>query len=468
MASFALNSFHRADGVKMGRKVQFVSLGCARNLVDTEVMIAAVMERGFELAVDTPKADFVVINTCGFLKEAKEEAYAEINRIFSAKKKSAKVVVAGCMVKGEKEALKRRFPRIHYFLGSGDVGKIVDAIASKDGGESISKERSYLQQIGEGRALSTNGSYAYLKIAEGCAKRCSFCIIPTIKGPLKSKTIEQVRREFSSLLDQGVFEVVLIAQDLGDFGKDRKEKGALERLLKELIKERRPFWLRLLYLYPDEITEELITVMQSDPRICPYLDMPIQHVSDPILKAMRRKISKEQIVEVIQTLRRKIPDVVIRTSLMVGFPTESEEQFQELLSFVQEHSLDNVGVFEYSQEEGALASKMAGQVDEGLKRRRSQALMRVQQQVAKKRWSRFVGKKVDVLVEGYHPDSNLLLQGRFYGQCPEVDGCVILNDWERVDAFGKLYTVEITEAQDYDLIGRVLAQYTQTISKVGL
>ena len=441
----------------MVQNIHFVSLGCSRNLVDTEVMLSLVLERGFAVVPGVAEADFLVINTCGFLQEARDEAYAVIEKLFETKKGSAKVVVAGCMVKKEKAALQEAFPDIHYFLGSGDVAKILDALDAKEKGEAVSKERSYLQEPGMARTVSTPGAYAYLKIAEGCAKRCSFCIIPTIKGPLRSKPEEQVLSEFSDLLDKGIFEIVLIAQDLGDYGKDCKVKQGLELLLKEMLKDPRPFWLRLLYLYPDEITDSLIEVIKSDRRICRYLDMPIQHVNDEMLKAMRRKTSKKQIVSVIDKLRKELPDVVIRTSLMVGFPTETEGQFQELVSFVQEHPLDNIGVFEYSQEEDALSFKMGGQVRPEVKTRRKNELMEMQQQEVVKRNAACVGKQLEVVVEGYHPESELLLLGRHQGQCPEVDGAVILNDWQQVSEFGKRYLVEITEVSDYDLIGKVVA-----------
>lgn len=441
----------------MDNKIFFVSLGCSRNLVDTEVMLGRVMERGYVVVQEAAEADFLVINTCGFLQEARAEAYNVIEELFEEKRAGAKVVVAGCMVKKEKGALKEAFPEIHYFLGSGDVGKIIDALESTEQGEAVSKERSYLQEPGQARVVSTGGTYAYLKIAEGCAKRCSFCVIPKIKGPLKSKSVEQVVAEFKELLDQGIFEVVLIAQDLGDYGKDRGEKGGLERLLKELLKETRPFWLRLLYLYPDEITDELIALMKSDERVCRYLDMPMQHVNDALLKAMRRKTSRKEIESVLGALRAELPGVVVRTSLMVGFPTESEAQFEELLAFVKEGNLDAVGVFEYSQEEDALSYKMGGQVSDAVKGERRRRLMEAQQACVRSRGAAYVGRQMDVLVDGYHPESELLLVGRHQGQCPEVDGCVILNDWERVTEFGKRYRVEITEVSAYDLVGKVVS-----------
>ena len=440
--------------------VHFVSLGCARNLVDTEVMLGLVNKRGFKVVARPERADVIVVNTCGFLQEAKEEGYAVLEALFAQKKKKARVIVAGCMVRQEKEALKKRFPQIHYFLGSGDVDKILLAVAAKEKGETISLNKSYLQGPTSSRTLSTPAHFAYLKISEGCSKRCSFCVIPLLKGPLKSKTEEQVLKEFSSLLDRGVFEVILIAQDLGDFGKDRKEEGGLERLLKRMLLDKRPFWLRLLYLYPDEITEGLIEVLKSDARICPYLDIPLQHIHDQVLHAMRRKTTKEQILKVLSWLRLALPHAVIRTSLMVGFPGESEEHFEELLSFIKEQRLDNIGLFKYSPEKQTIAVKMALQVPEEVKEERYNRAMELQREVSKEKMRSYVGKRLQVLVDGYHRDSSLLLTGRFYGQSPDVDGQVILNDWQEVSALGKRYWVEITEAHDYDLVGRVVSYVT--------
>ncbi|MCX6989184.1 MAG: 30S ribosomal protein S12 methylthiotransferase RimO, partial [Chlamydiae bacterium] len=321
----------------------------------------------------------------------------------------------------------------------------------------VTSARSYLQLGEVPRQLSTPKHYAYLKIAEGCAKQCAFCIIPKIKGPLKSKAIDQVVKEFQILLDQGVHEIILIAQDLGDWGKETKEKPGLETLLKELLKIDKDFWLRLLYLYPDEITDELIEIIKSDSRICRYVDMPLQHINDDILKAMRRKTSKAQIIEIITKLRREIPSMVIRTSLMVGFPGETQDQFEELVSFIKAHPLDNIGIFQYSLEEESPSAKLEGHISAEVKQKRFDRLAEVQMKVLRKYNRRFLGKKMQVLIEGYHPESQLLMRGRFYGQCPEIDGQVIINDGRKVTEFGKMYEVEITQVADYDLIGRVLA-----------
>ena len=356
-----------------------------------------------------------------------------------------------------KEELKTRYPDIHYFLGSGDMERILEAIQAPVAGEAVTSARSYLEWGEVPRQISTPRHYAYLKIAEGCAKRCAFCIIPKIKGALRSKTQEQVIKEFTLLLDQKVHEIILIAQDLGDFGKDRKEQNGLESLLKRMLQIERPFWLRLLYLYPDEISDELIALIKSDPRICPYLDMPIQHINDTILKAMRRKTSRKQIIQTIETLRKRVPGIVIRTSLMVGFPGESEEQFEELVEFVRNYPLDNVGIFKYSSEEESSSAKLPNPVSEQLKQERFERLAAVQMQNVKQRNQAYIGKRLQVIVEGYHPDSPYLMRGRFYGQCPEIDGQIIINDGRKVKEFGAFYEVEITDIADYDLIGKVVA-----------
>ncbi len=385
-----------------GNKIHFTSLGCARNLVDSEVMMGILLKSGYEAAFEVKDADFLVVNTCGFLASSRQESSDTIEDLIQEKKEGAKLIVAGCMLQKHQEELKRRFPDIHYYLGSGDVEKILEAIETPVAGEAVTRARSYLQWGEVPRKVSTPKHFAYLKIAEGCAKQCAFCIIPKIKGPLKSKPVEQVIKEFSLLLKQGVYETVLIAQDLGDFGKETREKKGLEHLLLEMGKLKQPFWLRLLYLYPDEITDRLIEVIAQDPRICRYLDMPIQHINDTMLKAMKRKTSKEAIISTIHKL--------IRTSLMVGFPGETEEQFQELLEFVKEFRLDNIGIFKYSKEKESASANLPDHISEEVKEKRFQKLAKVQLNVVRKNSRRWVGKTLKVLVEGYHPDSPFLMR----------------------------------------------------------
>lgn len=452
--------------VQFNNKIHFTSLGCARNLVDSEVMIGILLKAGYELTPSLQEADFLVVNTCGFLESSRQEGLDTIGELFREKKASAKVVVTGCMVQKHNSLLKEKFPQIHYTLGSGDVERILEAVEEKKPGEKVTNARSYLEWGEVPRMLSTPKHYAYLKIAEGCMKRCSFCIIPAIKGPLKSKTIEQVLKEFNILLSQGVFEIILIAQDLGDFGKDRKEKNGLHELIREMLKVKKDFWLRFLYLYPDEIDDELIQIMKSDPRICPYLDMPIQHINDEMLKKMRRKTNKAQILSIIEKLRAEIPSVVIRTSLMVGFPSETQDQFQEMVDFVKKAQLNHIGVFKYSREKESHSDTLDGHLPEEVKQERYELLMNEQLKVVRKNQRKLIGKTFKVIVEGYHPDSQLLMKGRFYGQCPDIDGQIILNEHDKVTAFSELYDVEITDFADYDLIGRVVKRSKDPCKKL--
>lgn len=441
-----------------GNKIHFISLGCPRNLVDSEVMLGILLKAGYEVAQELQDADYLVINTCGFLEASRKESMDTVRDTLAERKKSAKLIVTGCMVQTHSDEMQKQFPGIDYLLGSGDVEGIIKAVESSQKGKLVTTARSYLE-VGEvPRQLSTPKHFAYLKIAEGCRKRCSYCVIPTIKGPLKSKSKEQILKEFHTLLNQGVHEVILIAQDLGDYGKEKGSKNlaALIDLLQSMLAVDKKFWLRLLYLYPDEITDELIALVKSDKRICPYLDMPIQHINNKMLKSMRRATSREDIISTIKKLRKEIPGIVIRTSLIVGFPGETDEQFEELAEFIQEYPLDNIGIFKYSREPGSHSYDLPDQVPEEIKEKRYHRLMQIQKKVVKKLNKAMVGKKFPVVVEGYHPETNLLMRGRFYGQCPEIDGQVIINDARKVKAFGQIYNVEITDFADYDLIGRVV------------
>ncbi len=438
-----------------GNKIFFISLGCPRNLVDSEVMLGILLRAGYEPSERLEDADHIVINTCGFLKASRDESLRTINEALEQRKEGAKVIVTGCMVQSHKEMITSP---VDYFLGSGDVEGILDAVRSGEKGEQVTNARSYLEAGEVPRTLSTPKHFAYLKIAEGCRKRCAYCIIPTIKGPLKSKPVERVLKEFRVLLNQGAKEVILIAQDLGDWGKDIgfKRTDGLIHLLKELLKEEGDYWLRLMYLYPDEITDDLIQLMKEEPRICPYIDMPIQHVNDDMLKSMHRATNREQIVGTIEKMREEVPDITIRTSLIVGFPGETEEQFEELAGFLEDYKLDNVGVFQFSREPGSYAYDLPDQISEEVKQERYDRLMQIQQKIVEQEQKKWVGRVLDVVIEGYHPETRVLMVGRHRGQCPEIDGQVLINDASGVDAFGKRYQVEITDVSSYDLIGRVL------------
>lgn len=441
-----------------GNRIHFISLGCPRNLVDSEVMLGILLKAGYQVGPTLEESDYIVINTCGFLEASRQESLASVQMALESRKTGAKVIVTGCMVQLHSEEVKKKFPRVDYLLGSGDIEGILTAVQSTEQGSLVTSAKSYLQAGEVPRQLSTPRHYAYLKIAEGCRKRCAYCIIPTIKGPLHSKTPEQILKEFRLLLDQGVREIILIAQDLADYGKDQgsRQLKALLDLLRQMLAIEGDAWIRLLYLYPDEVTDELIDLMANNPRICPYLDMPIQHVNNALLKAMRRLTSKEKIIDTITKLRARVPNMSIRTSLIVGFPGETEEQFEELVTFVREHYLDNIGVFKYSLEPGTAAFDMPNQVSDEIKEARRDRLMKIQLKNVRKHNAKMVGRQLEVVVDGYHPESRLLMVGRHAGQCPEIDGQVILNDTRKVHGFGQRYQVEITDVADYDLVGRVL------------
>lgn len=446
-------------------KVHFISLGCARNLVDTEIMLGLILQAGYEVTDTISNADFFIINTCSFLQASREESLNTIAKVSMQKKSRAKIIVTGCMVQSHKDVLEKYFPKTHYFVGAGHTDQILQALQSKEEGELISDARSYIYSGEIPRTLSTPKHYAYLKIAEGCKKRCSFCIIPLIKGKLQSKPEEIILKEFSALLAQGVFEIILIAQDLGDYGKDQHRSNGLESLLEKLLLIDKPFWIRLLYLYPDEITDELIALIARDKRICPYIDMPIQHCNNQILKAMHRKTNKEQIVQTIHKLRTAIPNIVIRTSLMVGFPGETEAQFQELVAFVEEQRLDHIGIFTYSKEELSHSSKLPLHIPEKIKEERRDILSKTQQHVLQDTMKKYIGLTLPVIIEGNHPDSPYLMRGRFWGQAPEVDGEIIINDTRLVDELGAIYEVFISGSLEYDLVGQVAKKLSKTQEK---
>lgn len=439
-----------------GNKFHFISLGCPRNLVDSEVMLGILLKAGYQPCLELEEADYIVVNTCGFLEAAREESVDTIESALEDRKEGAKVIVTGCMVQLHDAEIEKKLPSVDYLLGSGDVEGILKAVQADKKGKDVTDARSYLEAGEVPRTLSTPQHYAYLKIAEGCRKRCAYCIIPDIKGKLRSKANEQVLKEFQILLNQGVKEIILIAQDLGDFGKDRKEKDGLETLLKEMLEVPGDYWIRLLYLYPDEISDGLLDLIKSDSRICPYIDMPIQHVNDEMLKAMRRKTCKKDIIRTIERLRKEVPEMTIRTSLIVGFPGETEEQFEELEAFLEDYPLDQVGVFKFSKEEGSHAATLPDQISDEVKEERYDRLMSIQQDIIAERLEAWVGKELPVVVDDYHPESELLMVGRHRGQCPDIDGQVIINDTSKIHGFGDRYLVKIVAVAGYDLVGTPL------------
>jgi ribosomal protein S12 methylthiotransferase len=434
--------------------------------VDTEIMLGISVQSGLEVTQDIQEADYVVVNTCGFLESARAESTSAIEELIQTKKQNSKLLVTGCMVNLHKEQILEDYPQVDSVLGSGAIDKVVDTIHELERTNKrlvqSADRRSFLEQGDTPRFLATPSHYSYLKIAEGCKKQCAFCIIPRIKGRLQSKAIPQLVDEFNALLEHGASEIILIAQDLGDYGKDLSKSSEtrtdLVTLLQELLKttEDPKLWLRLLYLYPDEITPELLDVMESDSRICRYLDMPIQHSHNDMLKLMRRTTTSEDIQHTIRELRERLPGIHIRTSLMVGFPGETEKHFEHLLDFVKEYELDNVGVFTYSNEELAYSSRLPNHVPEEIKEERFDRIMRVQLDIVRRKNQQKIQAKerLEVVVEGMDDDGNII--GRYYGQCPDIDGQVILHQGNSRVFAGERYWVELTDFDNYDLIGKVV------------
>ncbi len=435
------------------KRIYFTSLGCPRNIVDSEIMLNSLLKEDFELVDDISKADLFIVNTCGFLEESREEAYEILEELFEKKKAKSKVIVTGCMVKLFSKELKEKFSEIYSLITPGDIDQIVKAASEP---KEIINKPSYIPSQFNERRLITPPHVAYLKIAEGCSKACTFCIIPQIKGALKSREEEDILEEFKNLLKKGVYEIILIAQDLGDFQKDKNRKNGLVSLIKKMLMIKQDFWLRLLYVYPDEMTDELISLIKSDKRICRYIDMPIQHINNDILKKMRRKTSKEEVISIINKLRKEMPDFIIRTSLMVGFPSESDEQFDELLKFVKEYKLDNVGIFKFSKEKFAKASSFDDQIEEKIKEKRFKKLSDTQLKMIREKNKKYINNTLDVIIEGYHPESDLLAVGRSQMHSLDIDGAVIINNVDKIESFGSLHQVKVVGAIDYDLIATII------------
>ncbi|OGN66253.1 MAG: ribosomal protein S12 methylthiotransferase RimO [Chlamydiae bacterium RIFCSPLOWO2_01_FULL_28_7] len=434
------------------QKLYFTSLGCNRNLVDSEVMIDKLLKNNLVLSDDIINSDLFVINTCGFLKEARDEAFVVLDEIFLNKKKSAKVIVTGCMANVFSNLIKEKYPEVFSILSTGNIDKIFDASLTS---QIKIDNLSYLQKD-FARVLTTPSHLTYVKVSEGCYKACAFCIIPKIKGKLVSRTNQSILKEINLLLSQNVFEINLIAQDLLDYGKDRNEKNALINLIKEILKIDKKFWLRLLYVYPDEITDELIELISQDDRICKYIEMPIQHVNNRILKLMKRKTSKEKIEDIFKKLKSKMPSFSIRTSLMVGFPSETEEEFLEMVDFIKKYPIDNLAVFKYSNEKLSQSYNLENQIDEEIKQKRFEILTKEQFKQIKKRQKKLIGQTLEVLIDGYHKESDLLATARHQGQCFEVDSNVLINDISKIKKMGSVHRVKIIDNSSYDLIAEII------------
>lgn len=445
-------------------KVHFISLGCPKNLVDSEIMAGTLMKEGYQVVGDADGADTVIVNTCGFIEDSKKESIQRILDMTQLKEQGQvkRVVVAGCLTQRYKDDLVEGLPEADLFVGSGEFQNIAKILKDNEKGsdkKTFFNLPTYLQEEATPRVNSQPGHRAYLKISEGCMKRCAFCAIPLIRGNLQSRTIPNIVNEAKLLVAGGVKELIIISHDFTDYGFDlrRKDKNAKEspvELLKALSEIEGVEWIRLLYLYPDGITPEMISLMKGTPKLVKYFDMPLQHINSQVLKSMNRKMTREEIEQALALIRKEIPEAVIRTQFIVGFPGETEEQFEELLEFIADQQFDRVGCFQYSPEENTPGGKMDNQVDEETKQRRFEAVMEVQQNISREMHKRFIGKIVDVLVEGYSEETELLLQGRTSQQAPDIDGVVLINDGEAKT--GDIVKVRITDSMEYDLIGEIV------------
>ena len=439
--------------------ILFVSLGCDKNLVDSEVMLGLLAQKGHQMVDSEELADVIVVNTCCFINDAKEESIQTILEMAEYKKNGLikALIVTGCLAQRYKQEILDEIEEVDAVLGTTSYDKIVEVIdEALQGNKTLQMtDIDALPTVESKRLVTTGGHFAYLKIAEGCDKHCTYCIIPKIRGNFRSVPMERLIQEAKELVDQGVKEIILVAQETTLYGKDIYGEKSLHVLLKELCKIGGLRWIRILYCYPEEITDELIQVIKEEDKICKYLDIPIQHASDTVLKRMGRRTSKQQLIDIVQKLREEIPGIALRTTLITGFPGETEEQHEELLEFVDEMEFDRLGVFTYSPEEDTPAATMPDQIEESVKEDRQAELMELQQEIAFDLAERMIGKEVIVMFEGKVADENVYV-GRTYMDAPNVDGLIFVETNEELMS-GDFAKVKITGALEYDLIGELIS-----------
>ena len=444
-------------------KIFFVSLGCDKNLVDSEEMLGLLGSRGYTFTDDETEADVIVINTCCFINDAKEESAQTILEMAEYKKAGSckALIVTGCMAQRYRQEILDEIEEVDMVLGTTAYEEIVQAVEQAVGGARAVEEKplAYLPQPGESRILTTGGHFAYLKIAEGCNKCCTYCIIPKLRGKYRSVPMERLIAQAKMLAEQGVKELILVAQETTVYGMDLYGRKSLHLLLEALCKISGIRWIRVLYCYPEEIYDELIETMKREPKICHYLDLPIQHASDAVLRRMGRRTTKQDLLSIIEKLRREIPDIVLRTTLIAGFPGETQEQHEELMDFIDEVEFDRLGVFAYSQEEDTPAAGMPDQIDEETKLARQEALMELQQEIAFEKAEAMVGRTVIAMVEGSVADEDAYV-ARTYGDAPNVDGLLFINTGEMLHS-GDFAKVRITGAAEYDLIGEIADEFAE-------
>ena len=456
-----------SEGKFKEKSLFFTSLGCSKNLVDSQVMLGHLKLDGFNIAQNPEDAEVIIVNTCSFVEAAKRESIDTVLDLaqFKDDGKCQALVMSGCMAQRYHGELESEMPEIDMFIGTGEYHKIVPLLKALDEGKLEKKSfveiPRYIHTEFDPRLNTSPGYMAWLKISEGCNRNCTFCIIPTLRGKLRSRTVESLVAEAKNLAEQGVRELNLISQDFSDYGVDLEGGGKKEgknpmiyQLLSELEKVEGIDWIRVFYFYPDDLTEDVMELMAKSAKITKYLDMPIQHFADGVLRRMNRRATGELIHSKIARLREFVPGIVLRTSVIVGFPGETEEDFQALLEGVKAARFNHLGVFKYSDEEGTPAVRLGNKVPEEVIEARFEALYEVQKVIARELNQAYVGQVIEVLVEGAHEETDLLLQGRHAGQAPDIDGKVIINDG--IAKAGDIVRVEITDVLDYDLVGRIV------------
>jgi ribosomal protein S12 methylthiotransferase len=439
----------------MNETVSLISLGCPKNLVDSEVILGLLSKAGYSLTPRPSDAQIIIVNTCSFIQDASREAIETILDLARNKEKGAcrLLVVSGCLPQRYGRSLEKELPEVDLFVGTGDFQNLPEILSKDRKTKSFLSKPTFLYDEKTPRILSTPSYYAYLKIAEGCSNLCTFCTVPKIRGPYRSRTLRSVLKEARGLADQGVREIILIAQDTTAYGIDLRDGTNLEKLLKGLIQVDGIHWIRMLYSYPkpDYFTEGLLKLMVKEQKICPYLDLPIQHINDEILKRMGRRSRSHEIYNLLKKIRTALPEISLRTSLIVGFPGETERHFRALLDFVEEIRFDHLGAFKYSAEEGTPASRLAGSVPEPVKEERLGVLMDLQKKISWQKHRGLVGRRMEVAVEGQDLKRRLL-RGRLKTQAPEIDGAVFLRGKAKP---GDWVEARITKALPYDLIGQI-------------
>ena len=439
-------------------QILFVSLGCDKNLVDTEMMLGQLAEKGYTFTDDEAEADIAVVNSCCFIGDAKEESINTILQLAELKTEGQlkALIVCGCLAQRYKDEIQTEIPEVDAIIGTTAIDTIVETVESVLAG----KSENHLEDIdracvyGVPRSVTTGGHFAYLKIAEGCNKRCTYCVIPSVRGNYRSIPMDSLVREAKKLVENGAKELILVAQETTVYGIDLYGEKMLPELLRKLCTIEGLVWIRLLYCYPEEITEELIQVMKEQPKVCHYLDMPIQHASDAILKRMGRRTSRQELIDIITKLRKEIPDIALRTTLITGFPGETQEDHEQMMEFVDSMEFDRLGVFTYSPEEGTPAAEMDNQIDEEVKEQWRDEVMELQQEVSLDKSADMVGKTIEVMIEGKISDDEAYV-GRSYKDAPNVDGFVFVNTTANLMS-GAIVRVEITGAMEYDLIGSLV------------